>query len=802
MLTISRRGFFLATSASLLLADVAHAQQQPLAQTWPRTIASDNGSAAIYQPQVISWPDQKTLNARVAIAITRTGEQQPILGTIDLSLATQTDRITRSVALSDPQVTGTRFPTLDTTQAQQVEARIRAGIAQQLRVTSVPLDTILLSLKDNAAAAQPVVLNNDPPAIFHSSRPASLIVFDGDPVFAPIGATGLTFAVNTNWNVVSDATTKITYLLINGSWYSAAAATGPYKPAGPLPVAFTKIPNDEDFKRLRASVPGKPLKPAEAPTIFVSTKPAEIIVSNGPLAYTAITGTNLEFANNTNSAVFRDKGKGTLYYLVSGRWFSAASLDGPWTFATPNLPMDFTQIPPGSPVGNALASVPGTAQAQEAVLQARIPQEATLKRGSAQPMVVYSGGAPQFKPIPGTSVAYAVNTAAQVLEIAGKYYVVEKGAWFVGNSPTGPWVLADNIPAAVSTIPPSSPVYNVTYVKVYDSTPETVTYGYTAGYMMGFVTAGIIAYGTGYYYPPVVIHGPVPIYYPYHLSYCGGAYYNPATGAWARGGAVWGPYYGAAGGAYYNPNTGAWGRGGYVYGPYGGAAAGSVYNPNTGTYKHGSAVWGPNGGSAYGQFYNPRYGVSGSTQQHWNQYSRWGSSVVNTPNQTIHTASASNSRGSAGAFSSSSGAAGAGVHTASGNTGIIRGPGGNVYAGHDGNVYQHTDNGWQKMVGGSSGNQQQPNRNTATNSNNSQARQNRTAAQAQQPQGRGGQFGANTRQGSPDNNTYNQLERDRGAREGGAQRQRSFQQGGGGGRWGGGGGGGYQGGGHGGFGRR
>src|SRR5262249_12019639 len=64
-------------------------------------------------------------------------------------------------------------------------------------------------------------------------------------------------------------------------------------------------------------------------------------------------------------------------------------------------------------------------------------------------------------------------------------------------------------------------------------------------------------------------------------------------------------------------------------------------------------------------------------------------------------ASASNARGSVGAFSSSTGAEGAGVHTARGNNAAVaRGANGNVYAGADGNVYRHTDNGWSKWNDG------------------------------------------------------------------------------------------------------
>ena len=34
---------------------------------------------------------------------------------------------------------------------------------------------------------------------------------------------------------------------------------------------------------------------------------------------------------------------------MAGRWFRAKSLDGPWTFATADLPADFAKIPASSP---------------------------------------------------------------------------------------------------------------------------------------------------------------------------------------------------------------------------------------------------------------------------------------------------------------------------------------------------------------------------------------------------------------------------------------------------------------------
>ncbi len=496
-----------------------HAQGQDAA-TWPHTMTSPNGAAVeVYQPQAVSWPDQKTLTARMALAITPRGAKTPFVGTLELAFTTTIDNATHLITLADPKLISSHFPSLDTEQAQQVNDRI-AAILPTLQLKQVPLDAVVLSLKEVPQAVRPVAVNNDPPTIFHADRPASLVVFDGDPVLARAGNSGLKFAVNTNWDVFFDPADKGTwYLLNNGGWLAAPAATGEYAPVSRLPAAFAKLPADANFADARKAMPAKSVAAAQVPSIFVSTRPAEIIVTDGALQFAAVPGTGLQYVKNTASDLFFDKAQSRFYYLTSGRWFSAAGLDGPWTFASNDLPPDFALIPPDGVRGETLASVPGTSQAQLAVLKAQIPQQATLKRADAKLTVLYAG-TPEFRPIPGTDLAYAVNTAFEVIETGGKYYVCYQGAWFVGTTPNGPWALADSIPPAVHSIPPSSPLYNVSYVNVYGSTAETVTYGYTAGYTMGYVAAGVMVYGTGYYYPPYVVPGVVPVYFPYPYLLC------------------------------------------------------------------------------------------------------------------------------------------------------------------------------------------------------------------------------------------------------------------------------------------
>src|SRR5262249_7965551 len=152
-------------------------------------------------------------------------------------------------------------------------------------------------------------------------------------------------------------------------------------------------------------------------TVFVSRKPAELIQLRGGPNYAPVAGTGLVWISNTDSDVFRVGTTGPIYYLTSGRWFRAPDFKGPWTFATPALPDDFRKIPLGHPRARVLTSVPGTAQALEAVLFAQAPQTARVKRAEVEPPDVVYQGEPQFQPIEQATVARAVNTDKDIVKV-------------------------------------------------------------------------------------------------------------------------------------------------------------------------------------------------------------------------------------------------------------------------------------------------------------------------------------------------------------------------------------------------
>jgi hypothetical protein len=172
---------------------------------------------------------------------------------------------------------------------------------------------------------------------------------------------------------------------------------------------------------------GKKVEFAEIPVVHVVFGPAELIEIKGEPKYSPIAGTGLEYVSNTNGNIFQLAGR--QYLLLSGRWFTSATLDGPWTFVTPaDMPTDFAKIPMGSPKVVVLASVPGTPQAKEALIANAIPQTATITRSEAKLTVQYDGE-PRFVPMEGTSMSYAKNTSAAVIKYQTTTTIVLRQAY-------------------------------------------------------------------------------------------------------------------------------------------------------------------------------------------------------------------------------------------------------------------------------------------------------------------------------------------------------------------------------------
>ena len=747
--------------AGALLGAPAFLNAQSADPGWPRVYGDGTKQLTIYQPQVDYWNGYTNTHFRCAIAVKGVLKQEKF-GVAEVDAVTVVDQVDRIVVMV-PTQREFRFPNTSDSELALLRAAVNE-LRPPGQPTSISLDRVLAYVRpEDQPIQRPVELNLQPPKIYYSQRAAVLVMFLGEPQFKPVetNRTDLLFALNTNWDVFYDTATQRYYLLNQDNWLCATDVKGPWSTAQSLPPSLSTLPANDNWAVVRQNVPGK--RAAVVPTVFVTTEPAELIVTHGAPSYSPIPGTRLFRVANTDNVLFADSADWRFYFLVAGRWFRAAKLEGPWSAASKDLPADFAHIPNSDPAAFVKASVPGTREASDAVLLASVPTATTVYTTNVTVQVAYNG-APQFAPIQTTAVQYAVNTPQQVFLVSGKYYCCDAGIWFVSSVATGPWSFCTSVPAAIYTIPVSSPYHNVTYVVVQSSTPTTVVYTQTAGYSGEYVAAtGVLMFGAGvfvgaaiansshYYYPP----------YPCLYSYgCGATYSYGYGGYYYRGGAAYGPYGGAGYATAYNPSTGTYSRSAYAYGPYGSASAHSTYNPYTGGWSRSAQVNTPYGSAGRAAGYNPNTGAYGqagyrstsygtaAAGRAYNPYT--GASAaggsVSTANGSAGRAAAYNPTtgnsaragyqsgqyGSAGAVKTSQGSGAASWNTANGQGAVGKTQSGDVYAAKDGTAYKKDSSGnWSQNSGSGWQSMQSPQQQAQTKANSYQQQSGNTSANRQ-----------------------------------------------------------------------
>ena len=693
-------------------------------ENWPRTFTSGPDTFTVYQPQVDKWEgDRIDLYSAVEL---KSGKEGPAkYGVVWFRARTEVDKINRLVALDQAEVTQIKFPV-----AHEKEAELKALLDKKLpgATKTISLDRLQSMLEASDDRIKTVEVKNDPPMIIISTKPALLVLIDGEPQLRDVPNVDLQRVINTRSIVLFDVDKKLYFLRVEDWWLQSKAVDGPWEYAKKLPKDMKKaeeyLVSQNQAQNPTGEKPPQPKqslkdagKNAPIPVVYVVFAPAELIETTGDPQYSAIAGTGLEYVSNTSGNIFRLNNE--YYVLISGRWFKAASFDGPWTFVgASEIPPSFAKIPTTSPKSTVLASVPGTPQAKEALIANSIPQTATITRSEAKLTVQYDGEA-TFVPIQGTSMSYAKNTSAAVIKVSdNNYYSVEAGVWFKAPSPQGPWRVTDSVPEEIYTIPPSSPLYYVTYVKVYSSTPDVVYVGYTPGYYGTVVSANTstVVYGTGWYYPPYI--GPTVWYgWPYTYGVGAGFTYTTSSG-WSFGFGYGYAYY-----PWYYPWWGPMGYYGccwypyYGWGAWGGAAVANVYGVwgNT-AYSRTGAAWanpytGNYGAATRGAYHNTQTGrttVAGrgtNTNIYTGNTAGYRGGATYNPNTGIV---AGGGAGYAGNIYSGNGAANRGgfVYNTNTNTGIAAGKN-NVYAGKDGTVYRYnrdsgnwssnSGNGWENV---------------------------------------------------------------------------------------------------------
>jgi hypothetical protein len=639
--------FFLASS---LLAEKSALPE------WPLKFTSEDAVTTVYQPQLESFKDNR-LTGRSAVSVQMKGEKSPLFGAVWLDGRVIIDRDAGLVTLTSVEVTDVKAPEVPADGFAKFKKYLSEQLTQAQFVIPFAQLTAALGEMGKTPGADPG-FSTTPPEIIFRTKPAVLLIMDGEPKTQAVLEGKLLQVVNTAEVLVQVSTGSSYFLWTNGGWIGAETLEGPWSlaPAVPAPV-------EELGKKLALGTPetqkGKKTTNV-VPEVIIRRGPAELFVSKGKPQFQPLKGVDLLHVANSDQDILMDIKSQDIYVVASGRWFKSKKTEGPWTFVpSDKLPEAFSIIPPNSPRAGVLTFIPGTPEARDAVLDASVPQTAAVKKGPVNVAVAYDG-APKWKPVEGmekSDVSYAENTTEAIFKVKDRFYLCKEAVWYLAAKPEGPWSVAVSIPPELNKLPPSCPYYQCSHVYIYESTPDTVYVGYTAGYMGCYVYGASIVYGTGYYYPPYYGYGGA--YYGRPMTYGYHAYYNPASGWGAVG------YRGPNGGIAVSGPVGGWGRPGTPGGIGGPGGPGGIGGPG-----------GPGGIGGPGKPGNPGNPGTRPTPKGniYNQANRGGAAVQPT-NRSL------------GAGSSSRPTAAGGKN--------------NVYADPSGNVHRQNSNGsWDSRNNG------------------------------------------------------------------------------------------------------
>ncbi len=619
------------------------ATETPPPRAWPRSIERGDAVLVLQRPQLDLWKGDR-LTASIATSIDPGLGRPEVTGSLVLRMNVLSNGATGEATLYNFELDHANFgeETLSNTVDELVRGSVpRAPVTMPIaRLTGLIDDHTVIDVEQEP-------LSEDPPVIVYRETPTVLLMLP-DRIKRRAIATGITLVADADRPLFE--VSNVYYLFDGIGWLQTRdLESGIWEDCRSLPAAFDRIPDEPRFAHLREAVSSlddaTETTATVVPEVVRSSVPAELVVVDGTPTWNRVEGTPLLRAINTDSDLFLDTDDTTYYLLVSGRWFTAPSPSGDWKMIdADDVPATFGSIPVEDAAHRVVASVPGTLASKEALAMAQTPEIAAIDRDAATLEVVYDG-APKFQPINGTPMQYAVNSETAVIRVQGRFFALEHAVWFKASKPTGPWQVAAEVPDVIYTIPPDSPLYYVTFVRIYDVDQDTVVTGCTAGYSGVYVAGSVVVYGTGYYYP----------------------YYYWPRWYWGRP-PVWG----------YN----RW------------------YDASTGRYVASRNYYGPSGRAVGYGWTNPSTGWSGRGYQARDPYAQWGRNVATNGSTWVSTGHVTDARGTVAAGRTSDGDRGVASNRGGDGWRATARYDGNRYVGADGKVYRRDDDGWKRYQDG------------------------------------------------------------------------------------------------------
>ncbi|ULQ53791.1 hypothetical protein [Flavihumibacter fluvii] len=197
----------------------------------------------------------------------------------------------------------------------------------------------------------------------------------------------------------------------------------------------------------------------KAPRVIYRNSPSMLVLIDGDPVWQRNEEWGVEAVVNSPNTIVRN-GDGNYYIYGAHRWFSAASLGGPYN-AVLSTPGDFRKIE------SALAAADKSSNSFDADY-ADNASHSTVSEiiVSTEPAeLIQSDGEATFSPIANTSLMYVDNSPNDIFMDVNsqQYFILLSGRWYVAKTLKGNWtnIGADQLPEDFANIPAGSEKDNV-----------------------------------------------------------------------------------------------------------------------------------------------------------------------------------------------------------------------------------------------------------------------------------------------------------------------------------------------------
>ena len=403
----------------------------------------------------------------------------------------------------------------------------------------IALDRVLANIDKSQIVPKNVEgVKADPPPIFFSKTAAVIVNLDGEPIWSPIKDNDLKFAVNTNWDLFQHVPTKTYYLRNNDSWLKASDVDGPWTPAGTLPDSFKKLPADDNWKDVKANLPGKAVgASARAQGVREPQAGGADSADRRSRTIVPVTGTELQWVSNTESDVFRMGNDRTGLLPRRGPMVLGAGLhrtvDVCHAVAARGLQEDSARARALARAGVRAGHRPGGRGGAARADPADGARQQEGSQGARR-------GVPGRSAVPADRDDHgAARGQHRQGHLQGRrplLHVLSRASGSSARAATGPWEVASSVPRGDLPDPGQlSGASRHLRHRRRETTTTWVTFAAAAGYTGMMVAWGCTVWGTGWYYPPYYGYGGYyPYYYRHFPTYGYSAWYNPWTGAYGR----------------------------------------------------------------------------------------------------------------------------------------------------------------------------------------------------------------------------------------------------------------------------